>query len=261
MVVGAETTVYAPGFLLPKPLDTIEQNEPSGSPGMDTLDEPGHWYRTAPVGLALLDRDLRFMRINEWLAAMNGKPVEAHVGRTLEEVFPEIAPQVIPWIRQVIETGEPVIDVEVAGTTPTEPGVEKCWRVSYHPLKDRDGTVHRISTVVQDITEHKQAEEELRTTQQYLDTILLNLPVGVAILEGPDFRWCSAGVLLKNGKIRLNTSFWYLFEPIYSPCPVIFWQTGDLNRELQGKIAVFRPNTAINNNTPLEQHQIFDTIE
>ena len=67
-------------------------------------------------------------------------------------------------------------------------------------------------------------------------------------------RWCSAGVLLKNGKIRLNTSFWYLFEPIYSPCPVIFWQTGDLNRELQGKIAVFRPNTAINNNTPLEQH-------
>ena len=73
----------------------------------------------------------------------------------------------------------------------------------------------------------------------------------------PGFRWCSAGVLLKNGKIRLNTSFWYLFEPIYSPCPVIFWQTGDLNRELQGKIAVFRPNTAINNNTPLEQHQDF----
>ncbi len=96
MVVGAETTVYAPGFLLPKPLDTIEQNEPSGSPGMDTLDEPGHWYRTAPVGLALLDRDLRFMRINEWLVTINGKPVEAHVGRTLEEIIPEIAPQIIP---------------------------------------------------------------------------------------------------------------------------------------------------------------------
>lgn len=96
MVVGTETSVYAPGFLLPKPLDTIEQNEPSGSPGMDTLDELGHLYRTAPVGLALLDRDLRFVRINEWLATINGKPVEAHVGRTLEEIIPEIAPQIIP---------------------------------------------------------------------------------------------------------------------------------------------------------------------
>ena len=184
---------------------------------MDTLDEPGHWYRTAPVGLALLDRDFRFMRINEWLAAMNGKPVEAHIGRTLEEVFPEIAPQIIPWIRQVIETGEPVIDVEVAGTTPTEPGVEKCWRISYHPLKDRDGTVHRISTVVQDITEHKQAEEELRTTQQYLDTILLNLPVGVAILEGPDFRYYRINHRLAeiNGCRwkTISTGPWQRFSP------------------------------------------------
>ena len=160
-------------------LRSNDQNKPYGS-----------------VSLALLDRDLRFVRINEWPATVSGSPVDAHIGRTLEEVLPEIAPKIIPLCRQVIETGEPVIDVELAGTTPTEPGLEKCWLVSFHPRKDHDGAVQHIATVVQDITAHKQAEEQLRSTQQYLDTILLNLPVGVAILEGPAFRYYRINHLL-----------------------------------------------------------------
>ena len=156
---------------------------------MDTLDELTHLFRTASVGLAVLDRNLHFLRMNEWLATKAGKQVEEQIGRTFEEVFPVIAPQVVPRIRQVIDTKETVVDVEVAWPVTTELGVQKYWLASYHPLKDRDGTVLRISVVFQDISFHKQADEKLGSTQEYLDSILLNLPVGIAILEGPDFRY------------------------------------------------------------------------
>ena len=69
----------------------------------------------APVGLAFLDSDLRFVRINAALAAINGRPVSDHLGRRLEDVLPEIAAEVVPIYRRVLETGEPVIEREVTG--------------------------------------------------------------------------------------------------------------------------------------------------
>ena len=45
----------------------------------------------APVGLAFLDTDLRFVRINAALCAINGRPAEEHIGRTIDEVLPELA--------------------------------------------------------------------------------------------------------------------------------------------------------------------------
>ncbi len=153
---------------------------------MDTLDELAGLFQTAPVGLAVLDRDLRFLRINPCLADISGKPAEVHIGRTVEEAFPEFAPQVIPWIRQVIDTGESVLGVEVAEPMP---GAGMCWLTSYHPLTDQEGVVEGVSVVFQDIAAHKRIERDLKTSGEYLDTVVLNLPVGVAVLEGPEFRF------------------------------------------------------------------------
>lgn len=41
----------------------------------------------------------------------------------------------------------------------------------------------------EEITEHKQTAVTLQATNRNLDTVLINLPVGVAILESPDFRY------------------------------------------------------------------------
>ena len=108
-----------------------------------------HLYSTAPVGLCLMDTKLRFVRINGRLAAINGKAAADHIGRTLKEIIPEIAAQVEPIYRRVIETGQPQLDFEVHGVTPSEPGVERDWLVSYYPLKLADGSVQGVSTVVQ----------------------------------------------------------------------------------------------------------------
>ncbi len=48
-------------------------------------------YQEAPIGLCSLDTNLRYTQINDWLAALNGLPVEAHLGRTLREVLPDVA--------------------------------------------------------------------------------------------------------------------------------------------------------------------------
>ena len=53
-------------------------------------------YRMTPVGLSLIDRDYRVLRINERLAAMSGAPVHEQIGRTVRECLPQIAPAIAP---------------------------------------------------------------------------------------------------------------------------------------------------------------------
>ena len=134
--------------------------------GEELLAELAQLYQNAPLGLCLLDRDLRYLRINERLAAINGRPVDEHIGRTLREVIPEIAETLRDAYRQVIRTGEPVVDQEIRAPAPTDPTVEKYWLVSLHPIKDRTGSVRAISTMVQEITNHKQAKEALRASEE-----------------------------------------------------------------------------------------------
>ena len=70
-----------------------------------------HLYRHAPVGLCCLDTALRYTHINEWLAQLNGPSVEHHLGRTIEEVLPEVAQGVAAQLRRLMDTGEPIIRV------------------------------------------------------------------------------------------------------------------------------------------------------
>ena len=128
----------------------------------EQLAELDHIYSTAPVGLSFMDTQLRFLRINQKLAAINGKPASEHIGKTLRDIIPDLTPRIEPVYRQVIESGEPILNFEIYGSTPGEPEVAHHWLISYHPLKSDEGTVQGVSTVVQDITELKEAEAELK---------------------------------------------------------------------------------------------------
>jgi len=132
-------------------------------------------YHSAPVGLCVLDRDLRYVRINERLAEFNGASVADHLGRTVQEVVPEIATQVGPAVRQVFETGEPVLNVEVSGTTRARPGVQRTWIVHWLPIRGPRGEVSAINIVTEEITEIKQVERRLREADQIKDQFLVML--------------------------------------------------------------------------------------
>lgn len=146
-------------------------------------------YRTAPVGLCLVDRDLRYVRINDRLAAINGKPPGEHIGRTIREIIPEAASQVEPVCQRVLESGESILDLEITGTLPAAPEVEKSWRCSYHPIKSPDGKVERVSLVVEDITALKRAKQLLEERLQFetllfdLSATFINLPDSALVPE------------------------------------------------------------------------------
>lgn len=153
-------------------------------------------YATAPVGLCFNDTDLRFVRINQQLAEINGASVEQHIGRTLRDLLPELADQLEPIYRQVIDTGEPIVNLEVSGTNPAQPGVLRDWLSSYYPLK-ADDRVLGVNVVVQEITaaKHREAERKrleadrqqseaaLRQSEVRYRTLFESIDEGFCIIE------------------------------------------------------------------------------
>lgn len=125
-------------------------------------------YQSAPIGLAVLDRELRFLRINQRLAEMNGLSIEAHIGYTIGELLPDLADTAEPLLRSILETGEPVLNVEIVGKTPAQPGVQRTWLESFLPLKDGEQVIG-INIVCEEITDRKQAEIALQQLNTQLE--------------------------------------------------------------------------------------------
>ncbi len=124
-------------------------------------------YATSPVGLSLHDKDLKFLRINEALAGINGYSIEEHLGKTLQELIPELAQQVEPLLRQVIETGEAIYGIEICGNTARDSSQERHWIGSYYPVDFlRDGL--GVGAVVVEITERIRSEEALKRSKAKL---------------------------------------------------------------------------------------------
>lgn len=125
-------------------------------------------YQSAPIGLNVLDKNLRFVRINQQLAEMNGVSIAHHIGRTIREVLPDLAETAEAIMQSILMTGEPLLNVEIRGETPAQPGVERIWLEHFLPLKDDRGNVIGISTVCEEITERRRAEEALRASEERL---------------------------------------------------------------------------------------------
>ncbi len=138
-------------------LGLMEGGERKGS--LDPLTERlQQVYREAPIGLCYFDTDLRFLMINDWLAAINGLPVDDHLGRRISEILPDISEGVEAQLRQVLDTAEPVIGGTVDTETPAHPGRIRSFRHHYYAIKSEVGTVLGVSCVVEEITEHKRRE-------------------------------------------------------------------------------------------------------
>jgi PAS domain S-box-containing protein len=125
-------------------------------------------YRTAPIGLSFVDRELRIVSINDRLALLHGVPAAAHVGHRIGEIMPHLASMMEPVLRSVMTSGVPVVDQEVVGVDGSRPGAGETWLVSYHPVMDDRSAVFGVNIAVRDVTQRKRDEASLREAQQAL---------------------------------------------------------------------------------------------
>jgi PAS domain S-box-containing protein len=161
-------------------------------------------YNSAPIGLCIFDRQLRYLRINERLAELNGFPAEDHIGKTVREVLPFLADFIEEIGQKVIETGEPALDIEFTGETPREPGVKRTFLEEWTPITD-NGKVIAINVAILEITEIKKAEEELKETLKRLERSNADLQQ-FAYVASHDLR----------EPLRMITSFLQLLERRYT---------------------------------------------
>ncbi|GAA3244669.1 hypothetical protein GCM10020256_70610 [Streptomyces thermocoprophilus] len=126
----------------------------------------------SPMGLAVLDTDLRYVSVNAALERINGVPAEDHVGRTVREVLPDMDAEALESaLRQVLETGLPLLDQPAVGRTPADPDEEHAWSVSLYRLEDTAGTVIGVAASVADITDQYRASVEAEAARRRLALI------------------------------------------------------------------------------------------
>ena len=140
------------------------------------------WLASSPVGLAFLDTNLRYIHINQALATMNGVPLNDHFNRSLREVLPEWGDRLEPILRQVMQAGEPLLNLELSGET-NPPGVYRHSLVNFYPVRLADGQTLGVGVTAVDITQLKQTQASLGQREAELSLITNTVPALIAYVD------------------------------------------------------------------------------
>jgi PAS domain S-box-containing protein len=124
-------------------------------------------YDTAPIGLAVLSPDCRYLQINQRLTDICGISVEDHLGRSVRDCVPALADAVEGIVRSIMSTGEPIAGIEV-GSQRADRTEERWWVTYWHPLRDRKGEIVGVNVAAEEVTERKRAEAVLAANDQAL---------------------------------------------------------------------------------------------
>jgi PAS domain S-box-containing protein len=131
-------------------------------------------YDGAPVGLCLLDKEMRYVSINRFLADINGVPIHEHLGRTPQDVIPDIFPAIEPHIRAALAGGEPT-HFELTRTGPGD-GTVRTASLNYAPVYDETAEVIGVSVAAVDVTERVRAEQALRARVEHYKKFMEQSP-------------------------------------------------------------------------------------
>lgn len=175
-------------------------------------------FESAPIGFAFFDRELRYVRVNEKLAEMNGLPVEAHEGRTVGELLPDLDQAVEESFRQVLETGEPLLEAEFEGWTPASADKRRFF-ASIYPVAGSSGETIGLGCVALEVTARRRAEAE---REQALRRARFLAEAGTILDQSLDYEstltavsrlvvpwladWCAVDIRDADGTIRRVTT-------------------------------------------------------
>jgi PAS domain S-box-containing protein len=148
-------------------------------------------YATAPVGLSYVDNELRIVRINDYLAAINARPVTEHLGCHIGDMIPDpdVRRMVLQDYRTVLDNGKPLTGIERSGYTAAAPDRLSYWVLSYYPQFGANGKINAITGLLLDITEQKRVEAQLRESKQLFKSVVENMPAMIFVKRAPGMEY------------------------------------------------------------------------
>lgn len=142
----------------------------------------------SPVGMAVLDPDLRYLWLNDTLERFGGVPREQRLGRRPSEVLPgALATPIERLMRQVLSTGEAITDYEYLGWSWADPHRRRAYASSFFPLADAGDRQIGIGYMVLDVTDRWNARRLLALVNEAGASIGSTLDVQRTAQELADF--------------------------------------------------------------------------
>jgi PAS domain S-box-containing protein len=121
------------------------------------------FFSSSAIGFGILDSQFRYTRVNDVLPRMAGLKPEDLLGTPVSQIFGETGLRAEAVLRQVVESGQPVLDREVSAELPGKPGDPRHWLVNYFPIREDGGAVTQVGVTAVDVTARRNAEDALRT--------------------------------------------------------------------------------------------------
>ncbi len=138
---------------------------------------------SVPIGVAVIDRELRLKYINARHAKLNNLSVADHIGKHIVDFLPQAADVVAPKIRFVLDTGVPLLNQEIKGSQPGL-GENRLHRVaSYYPWRGHDGSVKGVLAIILDSQIDDFSRQLVEDSQHRLLKVLDNLFAFVGVME------------------------------------------------------------------------------
>jgi PAS domain S-box-containing protein len=124
-------------------------------------------FNRSPIGLCLLDPELRLTRFNAAADGMQGISAIHGLGLRPTEAWPTFsAKHAEQVLTTVLETGEPVLGFEKTGRPPGDPDTEHIYSASAFRLEDEDGRILGVADTIVDVTAHRRAQQRLALTAE-----------------------------------------------------------------------------------------------
>ncbi|MEU7424847.1 SpoIIE family protein phosphatase [Streptomyces sp. NPDC040750] len=142
----------------------------------------------SPLGMAVMDSELRYVWLNDTLERFGGVPREQRLGRRLSELLPGLQAESLEGLmRKVLATGVPVTDYEYGGWSWADPHRPRAYSTSFFPLVDGADTITGVCYMVMDITERWDARQLLSMVNEAGTSIGTTLDVLRTAQELADF--------------------------------------------------------------------------
>ncbi|MFJ7077243.1 SpoIIE family protein phosphatase [Streptomyces sp. NPDC098781] len=142
----------------------------------------------SPVGMAVMDTQLRYVWLNDTLERFGGVPREQRLGRRLSDLLPGLQADTLEGLmRKVLDTGVPVTDYEYVGWSWADPRRQHAYSTSFFPLVDVDNSTTGVCYMVSDVTERWNARQLLSLVSEAGTRIGTTLDVLWTAQELADF--------------------------------------------------------------------------